>query len=110
MSLSCIPDLTMQTLLLLHILLLLSLMPFCWGGFDDGEDLTEFDDNDFTEFEEMDDDAGAEAEPVPRVKLDISPPSSGGDNDAVDDEATVELEGEQEGFEDSDTPVRIVNG
>ncbi|XP_048868822.1 PAT complex subunit CCDC47 [Brienomyrus brachyistius] len=93
----------MRALLLLHTLLLLSLMPFCWGGFDDGEDLSEFDDSDFAEFEEMGDDADADAEPVPPVMVDSSP-NSGGDNGALDDEATVELEGDQEGFEDSDPP------
>uniref|UniRef100_A0A7N8XB62 PAT complex subunit CCDC47 n=1 Tax=Mastacembelus armatus TaxID=205130 RepID=A0A7N8XB62_9TELE len=68
--------------------------------FDDGEDLADFDDNDFAEFEDMNDDLAAEAEtaPPPRVSLSSQP-----DEDEDEDEATVELEDGQDGFDDSET-------
>uniref|UniRef100_A0AAX7THS1 PAT complex subunit CCDC47 n=1 Tax=Astatotilapia calliptera TaxID=8154 RepID=A0AAX7THS1_ASTCA len=66
--------------------------------FDDGEDLADFDDNDFAEFEDMTDDSAAEAEtaPPPRASPSLQP-------DEDEDEATVELEDGQDGFEDPDT-------
>lgn len=90
--------------LLVPTLLLLLALPVSKGryndDFDDGEDVAEFDDNDFAEFEDMNDDQTAEAEttPPPRVT-----PSSQPEED--EDEATVELEDGQDGFEDSETQV-----
>uniref|UniRef100_A0A3P8R679 PAT complex subunit CCDC47 n=1 Tax=Astatotilapia calliptera TaxID=8154 RepID=A0A3P8R679_ASTCA len=95
---------TMQSLYLLLIpaLLLLLAIPVSRGryndDFDDGEDLADFDDNDFAEFEDMTDDSAAEAEtaPPPRASPSLQP-------DEDEDEATVELEDGQDGFEDPDT-------
>lgn len=92
-------------LLLIPTLLLLLALPVSKGryndDFDDGEDLAEFDDNDFAEFEDMNDDLTAEAEtaPPPRAAASSQPEED-------EDEATVELEDEQDGFEDSETQVR----
>uniref|UniRef100_A0A672H0B6 PAT complex subunit CCDC47 n=1 Tax=Salarias fasciatus TaxID=181472 RepID=A0A672H0B6_SALFA len=63
-------------------------------------DLADFDDNDFAEFEDMNDDQAAEAEtaPPPRASMSSQP-----DEDEDEDEATVELEDGQDGFEDSET-------
>uniref|UniRef100_A0A8P4KJW1 PAT complex subunit CCDC47 n=1 Tax=Dicentrarchus labrax TaxID=13489 RepID=A0A8P4KJW1_DICLA len=91
-------------LLLIPALLLLLALPVSRGryndDFDDGEDLADFDDNDFAEFEDMNDDPAAEAEtaPPPRVS-----PSSQPEEDEDEDEATVELEDGQDGFDDSET-------
>uniref|UniRef100_A0A3Q3NI82 PAT complex subunit CCDC47 n=1 Tax=Mastacembelus armatus TaxID=205130 RepID=A0A3Q3NI82_9TELE len=91
-------------LLLIPTLLLLLALPVSRGryndDFDDGEDLADFDDNDFAEFEDMNDDLAAEAEtaPPPRVSLSSQP-----DEDEDEDEATVELEDGQDGFDDSET-------
>uniref|UniRef100_A0A665T517 PAT complex subunit CCDC47 n=1 Tax=Echeneis naucrates TaxID=173247 RepID=A0A665T517_ECHNA len=91
-------------LLLIPALLLLLAFPASRGryndDFDDGEDLADFDDNDFAEFEDMNDDMAAEAEtpPPPRVSASLQP-----EEDEDEDEATVELEDGQDGFEDSDT-------
>uniref|UniRef100_A0A8C5EFC8 PAT complex subunit CCDC47 n=1 Tax=Gouania willdenowi TaxID=441366 RepID=A0A8C5EFC8_GOUWI len=94
-------------LLLIPALLLLLAIPVSRGryndDFDDGEDLADFDDNDFAEFEDMNDDLASEAEttpPPPRAS-----PSSQPEEEEDEDEATVELEGDQDGFEDSDTQV-----
>uniref|UniRef100_A0A7N9AT63 PAT complex subunit CCDC47 n=1 Tax=Mastacembelus armatus TaxID=205130 RepID=A0A7N9AT63_9TELE len=93
-------------LLLIPTLLLLLALPVSRGryndDFDDGEDLADFDDNDFAEFEDMNDDLAAEAEtaPPPRVSLSSQP-----DEDEDEDEATVELEDGQDGFDDSETQV-----
>ncbi|XP_039900066.1 coiled-coil domain-containing protein 47 isoform X1 [Simochromis diagramma] len=95
---------TMQSLYLLLIpaLLLLLAIPVSRGryndDFDDGEDLADFDDNDFAEFEDMADDSAAEAETAPPPR---ASPSLQLDED--EDEATVELEDGQDGFEDPDT-------
>uniref|UniRef100_A0A3P8RL76 PAT complex subunit CCDC47 n=1 Tax=Amphiprion percula TaxID=161767 RepID=A0A3P8RL76_AMPPE len=92
----------MRSPLLIPTLLLLLALPVSRGryndDFDDGEDLADFDDNDFAEFEDMNDDLAAEAEtaPPPRVS-----PSSQPEED--EDEATVELEDGQDGFDDSET-------
>lgn len=94
---------------LIPTLLLLLALPVSRGryndDFDDGEDLADFDDNDFAEFEDMNDDPAAEAEtaPPPRVS-----PSSQPEEDEDEDEATVELEDGQDGFEDSETQVRCL--
>uniref|UniRef100_A0A671YAN5 PAT complex subunit CCDC47 n=1 Tax=Sparus aurata TaxID=8175 RepID=A0A671YAN5_SPAAU len=84
---------------------ILTLMPVAVMGrynddFDDGEDLADFDDNDFAEFEDMNDDQAAEAEtaPPPRASQSSQP-----EEDEDEDEATVELEDGQDGFEDSET-------
>lgn len=92
-------------LLLIPTLLLLLALPVSKGryndDFDDGEDLAEFDDNDFAEFEDSNDDLTAEAEtaPPPRAAAASSQPEED------EDEATVELEDGQDGFEDSETQV-----
>uniref|UniRef100_A0A672H3Z9 PAT complex subunit CCDC47 n=1 Tax=Salarias fasciatus TaxID=181472 RepID=A0A672H3Z9_SALFA len=90
--------------LLIPALLVLLAIPVSRGryndDFDDGEDLADFDDNDFAEFEDMNDDQAAEAEtaPPPRASMSSQP-----DEDEDEDEATVELEDGQDGFEDSET-------
>lgn len=95
-------------LLLIPTLLLLLALPVSRGryndDFDDNEDLADFDDNDFAEFEDMNDDQAAETEtaPPPRVSQSSSQP----EEDEDEDEATVELEDGQDGFEDSETQVR----
>uniref|UniRef100_A0A3Q2V879 PAT complex subunit CCDC47 n=1 Tax=Haplochromis burtoni TaxID=8153 RepID=A0A3Q2V879_HAPBU len=94
-------------LLLIPALLLLLAIPVSRGryndDFDDGEDLADFDDNDFAEFEDMTDDSAAEAEtaPPPRASPSLQP-------DEDEDEATVELEDGQDGFEDPDTQVHYL--
>ncbi|KAA8585439.1 hypothetical protein FQN60_004133 [Etheostoma spectabile] len=93
-------------LLLIPALLLLLAFPVSRGryndDFDDGEDLADFDDNDFAEFEDMNDDPAAEAEtvPPPRASPSSQPEE---DEDEDEDEATVELEDGLDGFEDSET-------
>lgn len=100
------PTMRSLYLLLIPALLLLSAIPVSRGryndDFDDGEDLADFDDNDFAEFEDMTDDSAAEAEtaPPPRASPSLQP-----DEDEDEDEATVELEDGQDGFEDPDTQV-----
>uniref|UniRef100_W5KXG7 PAT complex subunit CCDC47 n=1 Tax=Astyanax mexicanus TaxID=7994 RepID=W5KXG7_ASTMX len=89
-------------LLLLPALLLLLALPDTRGRyndeFDDGEDLAEFDDNDFAEFEDVSEDptVETESEPPPRP----APSSSPVEDD--EDEATVETEDGQDEFEDAD--------
>uniref|UniRef100_A0A8C3AZ68 PAT complex subunit CCDC47 n=1 Tax=Cyclopterus lumpus TaxID=8103 RepID=A0A8C3AZ68_CYCLU len=65
-------------------------------------DLADFDDNDFAEFEDMNDDPAAEAETAPPPR---ASPSSQPEEDEDEDEATVELEDglDGDGFEDSET-------
>uniref|UniRef100_A0A8C9ZR63 PAT complex subunit CCDC47 n=1 Tax=Sander lucioperca TaxID=283035 RepID=A0A8C9ZR63_SANLU len=91
-------------LLLIPALLLLLALPVSRGryndDFDDGEDLADFDDNDFAEFEDMNDDPAAEAETAPPPR---ASPSSQPEEDEDEDEATVELEDGLDGFEDSET-------
>ncbi|KAM3597143.1 uncharacterized protein V6R79_000516 [Siganus canaliculatus] len=90
--------------LLIPALLLLLAFPLSRGryndDFDDGEDLADFDDNDFAEFEDMNDDPVAEAEtaPPPRTSSSSQP-----EEEEEDDDATVELEDGQDGFEDPET-------
>uniref|UniRef100_A0A8C8CV92 PAT complex subunit CCDC47 n=1 Tax=Oncorhynchus tshawytscha TaxID=74940 RepID=A0A8C8CV92_ONCTS len=95
--------------LLLPALLLLLALPVSRGryndDFDDGEDLADFaDDNDFAEFEDVSEDIAAEPETAPPPRA--APPTQPDEDD--EDEATVELEedGQEDGFEDSDTQVR----
>ncbi|XP_075999319.1 PAT complex subunit CCDC47 [Genypterus blacodes] len=84
-------------------LLLLLALPVAKGryndDFDDGEDIADFDDNDFAEFEDMNEDPVAEAETVPPPRASAPQP----EEDEDEDEATVELEDGQDGFEDSET-------
>lgn len=93
-------------LLVVPALLLLLALPATRGryndDFDDGEDLAEFDDNDFAEFEDVSEDQGTETEtapPPPRAA-----PSVPADEED-DDEATVETEDGQDEFYDGDTQV-----
>ncbi|KAG7272656.1 hypothetical protein CRUP_008484 [Coryphaenoides rupestris] len=101
-------------LLLVPVLLLLLALPTTRAryndDFDDGEDIADFDDNDFAEFEDMseDDDGVAETETAP-PPLRASPSLSMPEEEEDEDEATVELEEEEEeeeeeqdGFEESD--------
>lgn len=94
-------------LLLVPTLLVLLALPVSRGryndDFDDGEDLADFDDNDFAEFEDMNDDAAAEPETAPPARAN---PASQPEEDEDEDEATVELEDGQDGFDDSETQVR----
>lgn len=96
-------------LLLIPALLLLLALPVSRGryndDFDDGEDLADFDDNDFAEFEDMNDDPAAEAEAAPPPR---ASPSSQPEEDEDEDEATVELEDGQDGFEDAETQVHCL--
>ncbi|KAK7938736.1 hypothetical protein WMY93_002062 [Mugilogobius chulae] len=87
------------------LLLFLVALPVSRGryndDFDDGEDLADFDDNDFAEFEELSEDSATETEetaPPPRFSAQAE--------EEEDDEATVELEEGQDGFDDPDTQVR----
>lgn len=89
---------------LLPTLVLLLLLPVSWGryndDFDDGEDLADFDDNDFAEFEDMNEDTVPETETASPTRA--SPSTQPADDD--EDEATVELEEDgQDGFEDPET-------
>lgn len=87
---------------LLPALLLLLALPDTRGryndDFDDGEDIAEFDDNDFAEFEDVGEDPAVdeEKEPPPRA----APSSTPIEDD--EDEATVENEDGQDEFEDGD--------
>uniref|UniRef100_A0A8C5AF50 PAT complex subunit CCDC47 n=1 Tax=Gadus morhua TaxID=8049 RepID=A0A8C5AF50_GADMO len=94
-------------LLLVPVLLLLLALPYSRGryndDFDDGEDIADFDDNDFAEFEDMNEDGAAETETAPPPRA--SPSSSLPEEEEDEDEATVELEEEQDGFEESDNNV-----
>ncbi|XP_061905406.1 PAT complex subunit CCDC47 [Entelurus aequoreus] len=90
------------------LLLLLLGLPASRGryndDFDDGEDLADFDDNDFAEFEDVNDDAAPEAGTAPPPPARANPSLQDEDEEEDEDEATVELEDDgQDGFEDSDT-------
>ncbi|XP_006638225.1 PAT complex subunit CCDC47 [Lepisosteus oculatus] len=63
-----------------------------FDDFDDGEELAEFDDNDFAEFEDVSEDPPTEAPPRTVTAQDD------------EDEATVEVEEGQDDFEDTETP------
>lgn len=95
--------------LLLPALLLLLALPVSRGryndDFDDGEDLADFDDNDFAEFEDMSDDQAAETETAAPPRISVS---SQHDEDEDEDEATVELEDGLDGFEDPETQVSCI--
>lgn len=94
----------MRCILLLPVLLVFLALPATRGryndDFDDGEDLADFDDNDFAEFEDMNDDQAAEPEIVPPARA-----SAPADEDEDEDEATVELDDGGDGFDDSETQV-----
>uniref|UniRef100_H2TEN2 PAT complex subunit CCDC47 n=1 Tax=Takifugu rubripes TaxID=31033 RepID=H2TEN2_TAKRU len=93
--------------LLIPALLFLLAVPVCSGryndDFDDGEDIVDFDDNDFAEFEDMNEDPQPEPETAPPPRA--SPPQPEED----EDEATVELEDGQDGFEDAENQVDMYN-
>lgn len=103
------PTMRSAYLLLISTLLLLLAFPVSRGryndDFDDSEDLADFDDNDFAEFEDMNEDPAAEAEtaPPPRASQSLQP-----EEEEDEDEATVELEDGQDGFEDSETQVHLL--
>lgn len=65
--------------------------------FDDGDDIVEYDDNDFAEFEDVIEDLATES------------PQRVVTTEDDEEEATVELEGQDEGldFEDADAQVRL---
>lgn len=92
--------------MLLPALLLLLALPDIRGryndDFDDGEDLTEFDDNDFAEFEDVAEEPAIEAENTPPTR---QAPSSAPEEEEDEDEATVENEDGQDEFEDGDGQV-----
>lgn len=96
--------------LLVPALLFLLAFPVSSGrysdDFDDGEDIVDFDDNDFAEFEDVSDDSQAEPETSPPPRA-ASPASSlpQPEEDEDEDEATVELEDGQDGFEDAEAQV-----
>lgn len=96
----------MRCVLLLPALLLLLALPATRGryndDFDDGEDLADFDDNDFAEFEDMSEDQAAEPETVPPSRVSVPADE---DEDEDEDEATVELEDGGDGFDDTETQV-----
>ncbi|XP_046893673.1 PAT complex subunit CCDC47 [Hypomesus transpacificus] len=89
-------------LMLLPALLLLLVLPVSRGryndDFEEGEDQAEFDENDFAEFEDASEDATIETETAPPLRGSPSPLPAEDD----EDEATVELEDGQDGFEDSE--------
>lgn len=91
--------------LLIPALLFLLAFPVCSGryndDFDDGEDIVDFDDNDFAEFEDMNDDPQPEPETAPPPRASSLQP----EEDEDEDEATVELEDGQDGFEDGENQV-----
>ncbi|RXM32589.1 Coiled-coil domain-containing protein 47 [Acipenser ruthenus] len=83
----------MRSLFLFPLLvLLLSGASARFDDFDEGDDLVEFDDNDFAEFEDVSEDPPTE------------PPARTVTTEDDEDEATVEVEDNQEDFEDSETP------
>lgn len=104
------PTMRGLSLLLIPVLLLLLAVPASRAryndDFDDGEDLADFDDNDFAEFEDMNEDTAAETETAPPPR---ASPASQPEEEEEDDEATVELEDGQDGFEDSETQVRVIS-
>lgn len=91
--------------LLIPALLFLLAFPVSSGryndDFDDGEDIVDFDDNDFAEFEDIADYPPPEPETAPPPRVSSSQP----EEDEDEDEATVELEDGQDGFEDAETEV-----
>lgn len=92
---------------MLSALLLLLALPDTRGryndDFDDGEDLAEFDDNDFAEFEDIAEEQAVETENKPPAR---QTPSSAPEEDD-EDEATVENEDGQDEFEDGDGQVSL---
>lgn len=99
------PTMRRSLVLLIPALLFLLAFPVSSGryndDFDDGEDIVDFDDNDFAEFEDMNDDSPPEPETAPPPRVSSSQP----DEDEDEDEATVELEDGQDGFDDAETQV-----
>ncbi|XP_048846202.1 PAT complex subunit CCDC47-like isoform X1 [Brienomyrus brachyistius] len=102
-------NLVMRLVLIIPTLLLLLVVPVSCGrydDFDDGEDLAEFDDNDFAEFEDMSEDRVLEEEEEEEEEEDStpSPRPTASVGDEEDDEAVVELEDAHDDFEDAETP------
>lgn len=101
------PTMRRAVVLLIPALLFLLAFPVCSGryndDFDDGEDIVDFDDNDFAEFEDMNDDPQPEPETAP------PPRASSPQPEEDEDEATVELEDGQDGFEDAENQVGRVS-
>lgn len=99
------PAMQRSLVLLIPALLFLLAFPVSSGryndDFDDGEDIIDFDDNDFAEFEDIVEDSPAEPEMAPPTRVASSQP----EEDEDEDEATVELEDGQDGFEDAETQV-----
>lgn len=99
------PTMRRSPVLLIPALLFLLAFPVSSGryndDFDDGEDIVDFDDNDFAEFEDMNDDPPSEPETAPPPRVSSSQP----EEDEDEDEATVELEDGQDGFDDAETQV-----
>lgn len=91
--------------LLIPALLFLLAFPVSSGryndDFDDGEDIVDFDDNDFAEFEDVVDYPPPEPETAPPARVSSSQP----EEDEDEDEATVEPEDGHDGFEDAETEV-----
>lgn len=98
-----------RCLFLLPALLLLLALPDTRGryndDFDDSEDLAEFDDNDFAEFEDVGEEPAVEAENKPPTR---QVPSSAPEEED-EDEATVENEDGQDEFEDGDGQVSLTH-
>lgn len=101
------PTMRRAAVLLIPALLFLLAFPVCSGryndDFDDGEDIVDFDDNDFAEFEDMNDDPQPEPETAPPPRASSLQPEED------EDEATVELEDGQDGFEDPENQVGRVS-
>ncbi|KAK3520637.1 hypothetical protein QTP70_029534 [Hemibagrus guttatus] len=95
-----------RCLFLLPALLLLLALPDTRGryndDFDDGEDLAEFDDNDFAEFEDVGEEPAVEAENKPPTRQAPLTAQEEEEEEEDEDEATVENEDGQDEFEDGD--------
>lgn len=99
-----------RCLFLLPALLLLLALPDTRGryndDFDDGEDLAEFDDNDFAEFEDAGEEPTVETENKPQQTRQ-APLSAAEEEEEDEEEATVENEDGQDEFEDGEGQVRL---
>lgn len=103
------PDMRGSPVLLIPALLFLLAFPVSSGryndDFDDGEDIVDFDDNDFAEFEDVVDYPPPEPEAAPPARAAAAAAQPEDDED--EDEATVEQEDGHDGFEDAETEVCI---
>lgn len=68
-----------------------------YDEFEDGDDIMEYDDNDFAEFEDVNEDAVTES------------PQRIITTEDDEEEATVELEGQDENQEDFDTDAQVIS-